>query len=239
MTISRVGVGTVSAVTTAALPGYPTVASGDRLIMVTFSDSTAQPTDPATWGTGTPVASGGGMNCTVWTKIAAGTETGTVTVNGFTSGTKGASWIENYRGSVVTPTPTIQTAADTDTSSTTAAATGTSWTAATDDWIVGAWALLAPSASYTANATGPTLSNAGTSGTNTSRFNSRTGTNTVAYGGLDLAITSGGTGAPSFSATTVGANAAGMVAFVLLTEDVSATQTLAPSVVRTPVRWTH
>jgi K319-like protein len=222
VTISYVAAGSASAISTSALPGYPAgLAAGDRLVVECESDSTATPATPAGgWVlTGTSTTAGG-LKATVFEKPATGSETGTLTITGFTGGTKGLASMQAWRSSTLSGPyiKAIQFLLDTDTSSTAFTAAGSSWAVATGDVISALTASLAPSGSYSANAAGPAIAQAGATISNTARFGARTGTNTIWYNLVTAAVTTGGTGTPSFSATGVGANSAGVSAMIVLTE---------------------
>lgn len=204
------------AVTTSASPSYPAgLASGDVLLMFVVSDATGIAGAPVGWTAlnGGAVQSGGGLSCRSWYRIATGSESGAQTVP-VTSGTKGVAWISAYRPPAGTVTVTGGTGSDTDTSSSAYSATGASWTLAIDHMVVGMAASLAQAAgAYSGSPTGQGLTNAGAAGTHTARFGGRTATNTIAYTLSDLAITSGGTGAPTHVFTAAGANTAGVEQF--------------------------
>lgn len=221
MAISYVGFGAVSALTAAATPAYPAgIAASDLLILTLISDagSAAIPAQTG-WtllGAGTD---GGGLGGKVFTKTAAGTETGSYTTTGtVTGGTKGAAVIEAYRPGSGTATAAAAYGTDVDTSSTAFSASGSSSTSATGAMWASVWCALAPSGSYTASASASAIAQAGATVTSTGSFGGRTGTNTLTYGGLRGAVTAGGTGAPTTTATTVGANAAGVAMMVLVSE---------------------
>jgi hypothetical protein len=160
------------------------------------------------------------MSCRVWWRTSDGTETGTQTVN-VTGGTKGAAWISAYRPSVGGNqlTPLACYGSDTDSSSTAVSFTGPSATSAVDNLWVGMLNVVAPSGSYSGNLTAIGISQSGaTVAADTARFGGRTATNTVAYGHTDAPVTTGGTGAPTYTATAVGANASGSGVLVLVVE---------------------
>jgi len=216
-TLSYVGFGAVALVTASGAPAYPSLAAGDRLWMSATSDVNVQPANPSGWGTGTTVAGAGGMWVTQWTKTATGSETGTVALTGFTGGTKGIASITAVR-SASGATPSIQMASggDSDSTSTAVSATGPSWTVLTGDILLASATMKTSTGTYSGVMTGLSLSNAGVTDTDTTRFNSTASSNTLSYSQVSSAVTSGGTGAPTFTATTVtasSATASGMVAF--------------------------
>ena len=221
-----VGQGGASAVSAATAPAYPTgLASGDLLLLFVSSDSSGIGAAPAGWTSLGSVASGGGISVAVWSRPSDGTETGTQTI-GVTGGTKGVSWIAAYRPATSghTLSATLATGADTDATSTAIAAAGPSWTVALDQRLVAMVCALA-AGTFTASATGVSLTNPGATLATTARFAGRTGANALYYGHIDGSVTAGGTGAPTYTATAQGANATGMVAFVRITETASATTT--------------
>lgn len=218
MTISYIGQGGAVAVTTTCSPTYPAgIATNDKLVLSVTSDGSAIGTPGVEWTEAGTETAGGGLRARQWTRDYDGSAP-TVTVSA-TSGTKGEAHIVAYRstlGAMTTVAATVAT--DTDSTSTAINATGGSWTSVTDDWIAESYAMLAPSGAYTGSATGPAILQAGATVSTTAQFAGRTGTNTVAYGHASGTVTSGGTGAVSFTATGVGANAAGVVPMVLLHE---------------------
>lgn len=182
------------------------------------------------------------MSMHAFSKTSTGSESGTVTLSGFTSGTKGEASISQY--GPTTPGNTLSTPAntkgsDTNTSSLAIAITGAaSFTTQVGDIIVCHVGIITTAATYTASATGPAIAQTGATLTNTARYSGRdTATNTVYYGHIDAAVTVGASAAPSYSATAVGtgANAAGSGAFVLIRET-AATAPALPIIVLAPRR---
>lgn len=222
---SYVGQGGAVATSTMAAPSYPaSIAAGDALLLCVSTNGSAMGAAPAGWTQVDTTQVGGGIRKAVFYKIAAGGESGSVTVTGLTGGTKGEAEIirisPSTPGNLITVTGTGWT--DTDTGSTAFGGTGSSWTSDPDCLIVSTVTALAPTGSYSANATGPDIAQAGATVNTTARFAGRTGSNTIYYALQTASVSSGGTGAPSFSATTVGANGAGAGMLVLLREGSSA-----------------
>ena len=105
MSLSYVDHGGAVAVTTSATPSYPTtVLAGDVLMYIVGSNSTSIPTTLSGW-TADPagVVTAGGISTMAFYKIAAGGESGTVTLSGITGGTKGQADIIRARSSLGTP----------------------------------------------------------------------------------------------------------------------------------------
>lgn len=216
--------------TTSLTLGYPSTpaaaASGDIIILLVGTDGSAIGTPSAnTWTSLGSTQTGGGMSVHGWYLTATGTESGTLSV-ACTGGTKSVGTMMSYHpstgGDVITPIGT--SGSDTDTTSTAVSVTGGSITSQNADLLV-SWTtiLAAASGTFSAAATGLSLVQSGaTMGTNTPRFGTRTATNTVYYNAYDRVITTGGTGAPTFAMTAVGANAAGSGVFMLLREAAAA-----------------
>lgn len=225
VTPSYSSAGSVVAVTSStAAPPYPaTVAANDGLLMFVSTNGSAMGAAPAGWTQVGTTQVAGGIRKACFFKRATGTETGTVSVTGLTGGTKGDAYIVRFvRGSSV---DVINVTAagwqDTDATTTTLTGTGASWTSTTAGIIASSHTANAPTTAYSGIATSPTITQAGASVTTTARFAGRTGVagdNTIAYGFQTGAITSGGTGAPTFTATTVGDNGQGAGFLVLVTE---------------------
>lgn len=190
---------------------------------------------------------------TGWTSIASGTANGysmniykkdttyttgdavpTITASG---GAAGVAWIEHFyssTGGMTVTEFTPQVALDTTTGSNAFSAVGTSVTSVTGEWLVG-WMGLKSSATMTNNASSISLTQAGaTVGTAVGNFGSRLSsaspTNSLYYNSYTRPITSGGTGAMSFSATggNGSANVAGPAGLMRLRE-------ITPAVDATPV----
>lgn len=227
MTISYVGQGGASAVTTATAPPYPaSIVADDILILWVTSDAAGIGSPSAGWTELLSETSGGGIFARVFYKQALGTEAGTVTVSA--AGTKGVAYISQYRGARFPVPVSASFATDTDTSSTAYSATSSSLTSATGNLLVEEAALLAPSGSYSSSNISPALSQSGATVSFTSRFSGRTGTNTIIYQHGDASVTSGGSGAVTVSGTAAGANAAGLSLVVVLTESVITSTTDYP-----------
>lgn len=190
---------------------------------------------PAGWSQVGATVSGGGMLKACFGKIADGTESSTAfTVSGLTSGTKGEGYIVRLTLGQAGDTVVFIDGSwvDTNTTSTALTGSGASWTSTTDCLIFSSYTALAPSAgTYSGNATSPTVTQSGATVATTAQFAGRTGTNTIAYGAQTASVSSGGTGAPSFSATTVGANGAGAGSLILVQEIAP-----LPDVVMAPIR---
>ena len=216
--------GAVAVVTSTAAPTYPAgIAAGDLLILFVCTEVAIQGTPPAGWTVlGSGIQTGGGLSVTTWTRISDGTETGTQNVTGITGNTRGVAWISAYHPAAAgVLNAEYRTGADTDSSSTAISASGSSWTTAVDNRFVSLTGMITSTGSYSASATGLSLTSAGSTVTQTARFAGRTASNVIYYGQSDAAVTAGGTGAPSFTATAAtatGATAAGMVAFVRISE---------------------
>jgi hypothetical protein len=237
---SFVSQGSVVATGTTAPAGYPSsFAAGDLLLLVVSSDSASIGLTVAGWTSLGPVQTGGGVSVVVWSKIATGSETGTVSVS-ITGGTKGVAYTVAYRtgGTQGIGAVLYRSGSDTDTSSTAYSAAGASATLQVDDRVVAATTMLAAAAgTFSAIPTGPAVTVPGATVTSTSRFGARVATNTMAYNHSDAAVTAAGSGAPTFAATGVGANAAGSTAFVVIREvpnvpptaTITANQTVAAS----------
>jgi hypothetical protein len=219
MAITRVSAGSATSVTTSAAVPYPgSLAANDLISMYLSSDSSSITTSQSGWTFQGSITTGGGVSQGVWTKLATGSETGNYTFSGITGGTKGVAWMTAFRGSVGTLSGSPVFGADTNSSNTTVSATGSSVTSVAGDYIDALVCLFAASGTFSGNNTSPVISQAGATVTSTARFAGRTGTNTIVYGGIDGAVTAGATGAPSYSATTVGANGTGQVIFQLIHE---------------------
>lgn len=144
-----------------------------------------------------------------------------------TSGTGGVAWIEHYFSDTAGMTVTevgAEVALDTAATSTAYSATGSSVTSLSNDWLVGFMGLKS-SATMTANPTAQALTQAGaTLGTLVGQFGARLAgaspTNSLYYACYTRPVTTGATGAVTFSATagTGGANAAGPSGLMLLRE---------------------
>jgi epidermal growth factor receptor substrate 15 len=93
-------------------------------------------------------------------------------------------------------------------------------TTSVDDRVVAMSVLLAPSGgTYTGGLTGTSTTQAGaTLATHTPRTSGSAATSTIRYVLTDAAVTTGGTGAPTYAGTATGANAAGSTAFVVIRE---------------------
>lgn len=201
---------------------------------------------------------------TGWTSIASGTANGysmnvykkngpyapgdaqpTVTA---ASGTGGVAWIEHYYSSTAGLTVSEfgpQVALDTTTGSTAFSATGTSVTSSNGDWLFGCMGLKS-SATMTANASSVVLSQASaTLGTSVGNFGARlvgaNPTNSLYYNSYTRPVTTGASGAMSFTATggAGAANVAGPAALMLLREvsnavNVSLTGEVDPATVGAP-----
>jgi hypothetical protein len=165
-------------------------------------------------------------------RIAAGGETGSVTVACGGTGAKGVAFINRYRSTVKAPIQMVgsTTGLDSNTASTAISMTGSSLTTLLGDRIAKAMTCLAPSGSYTGNATSPAMTQSTATISYTSRFAGRTGTNTMVYEQGDANVTAAGAGAPVFTATAAGASAGGVAGFVVLREEVN------PEVYRQAVR---
>jgi hypothetical protein len=215
---------------TVAYPAAP-VLNGDALVMFVSSNVTGIGAPANDWLPLGAETGGGGMFCRKFIRIAAGGETGNVTVSAGATGAKGEAHIARYRSTNKTPIKWVAetNGTDTNTASTAISIAGSSITTQINDVIVKSMAVLAPSGSYTAAASGPAMTQSGATITFTARFSGRTGTNTIAYAHGDATVTAGGAGAPTFTATAVGANAGGVAGFVVLRE-VPAQLLNAPSV---------
>lgn len=217
--------GSVVAVTsTTAAPPYPAVvAVNDGLLMFVSTNGSAMGAAPAGWAQVGTTQVAGGIRKACFFKRATGSETGTVSVTGLTGGTKGDAYIVRFTRGSSTDVINVTAAGwqDTDAASTTLTGTGASWTSSTAGIIASSYTANAPTTSYSGNATSPTITQAGATVTTTARFAGRTGVagdNTIAYGFQTGAITAGGTGAPTFTATTAGDNGQGAGFLVLVTE---------------------
>lgn len=219
MTISYVGQGGAVAVSTTAAPAYPgSLATNDKLILSVTSDGSSIGNAGAGWTEVGSMVLASGIRARQWERDYDGT-TPAVSIS-CTGGTKGESHIAAFRSS----TGNAMTAAgggiasDSNTTTTAFVATDGSVTSEVGDWLVASWGILAPSGSYSANATSIAVTQVGATITTTARFGGRTGTNTIAYGLASGEVTSGGTGDCGMTATTVGANAGGVAPVVLLKE---------------------
>lgn len=217
--------GSVVAVTSStAAPPYPaTVAVNDGLLMFVSTNGSAMGAAPAGWTQVGTTQVAGGIRKACFFKRAAGTETGTVSVTGLTGGTKGDAYIVRFvpAGSTDVINVTVAGWTDTDATTTTLTGSGASWTSSTAGIIASSYTANAPTTSYSGIAASPTITQSGATITTTARFAGRTGAagdNTIAYGFQTGAITSGGTGAPTFTATTAGDNGQGAGFLVLVTE---------------------
>lgn len=216
MTVSYVGQGGAVALATSATPTYPVVTAGDVLILWAASNASGvgTPSDGG-WTELGSGANGGNVWARCWTKTATGSESGTLTITA--AGTAGEAHISAYRGTGLTVSGgTFGT--DTNTTSTAFSATGSSITTQTGDWIAESAVSRAPSGSYSSSNMTPGLAQSGATVSFTGRFSGRTGSNVLLYQHGDASVSSGGTGAPTVSGTTAGANAAGVAAFVVLRE---------------------
>lgn len=228
--------GGAAATTTSASPSYPTgITAGMPLILFVSTNGSAMGSAPSGWTQIGATQVGGGMRCAAFVKDTTfGSESGTVTVSGLTGGTKGVAYIVRLTPGTGGDTYTFHDGgwADTDTGSTTFTGSGASWTSDTDSLVLSAYHALAPSGSYSSNLSSPTVTQSGATVSTTARFAGRTGTNTIAYGFQTASVSSGGTGAPSFSGTTNGANAAGVGSLVLVKlAPASVDATVTPSTV--------
>jgi hypothetical protein len=221
------------AVTTSGAPTYPaSLASGDLLEMFFSSDAVGIQDAPGGWTNGLAATTGGGMTVRTWYRTSNGSESGTQTVN-VTSGTKGVAFIVAYRPAAGgTLVPTFLAASDTDTSSTAFSATSSSIASAVDNRIVASVVSLAPSGSYAGNMASRSIAQSGATLSNTGRFAGRTGTNTIEYCHDDASVTAGATAALVYTGTANGANAAGMTAFMLITEVPAAGPVAVPMFMR-------
>lgn len=218
---SYVAQGPVGSLAASGWADYPSgIAAGDLLIMVAVSTGTV-PTSQSGWTqVGSPVTAGG-ITMTMWQAIAAGTESGHYTISGVTGTTPtGFCYQTAYRASaggtlVLTPVAGL----DTDATSTAFDGLGAALPLVVDNLLLCDFAMLAPSGTYSGNATGQTLSEAGVTMTVTNRFTARQASNTMAYGHLDGAVTAIDTPTqPRMQATGAGANAAGVARFVRIHE---------------------
>lgn len=216
--------------TSQALPYSASATTGDRCFVVALN-TVAPGAAPTGW---TAVATGtaNGYSMAVYEKdttYTAGDAQPTVTA---TSGTGGVAWIEHYASDVGGNTVTrmaSQVALDTTTGSTAFSATGSSVTSANNDWLVGCMGLKS-SATMTANASSIVLSQASaTLGTAVGQFGARLAsaspTNSLYYNCYTRPVTTGASGAMSFTATggAGAANVAGPALLMLLRETASAT----------------
>jgi hypothetical protein len=209
-----VAFGAAQALATAAAAPYPTGhASGDLLLAFASSDVSTISDLAAGWTAVGAVHTGGGMSMRVWKRTSTGAESGNVTF-GTTAGTKGLAWVTAYRpesGKTLDIANYVLTS-DTDTSSTAFTAASSSWTTVSgEDTLVAFVTSKAPTASYSASFTAIGLTQVGATVVESSRLSARASTNTLAYSQRDATVTTGATGAVSFSATTTGANGAGVI----------------------------
>lgn len=208
---------TVVAVAASATCTYPAgFAAGDLLLMLVSTDGTAVST-PTGFVAAGAITSGGGASVAVFRKTATGTETGTVTST-ITGGTKGAATIAAYRPAAGEGLGVAVFTGGTDVDDTTTALsmTGGSFTTEANDLLgVFGLAVAQPAGSiFSAVVASASITQTGaTLGTQTGRVGGRTGTNTLYYVLRDVAVTTGGTGAPTFAATAQGANATGAARF--------------------------
>ena len=232
MTISYVAQGTAAAVTTSVTPGYPAgIQTGDLLVLTVSSDGSAIGNAPSGWTETASETAAGGLRTRTWWRWHDGTTPSTTVTT--TGGTKGVAYLLGYRsteGQLQIIASTVGT--DTDTTSTAIAAPGAAWTSLTGDAILAMPSMLAAAAgTFTGNATVPVVAQAGATVANTARFAARTGTNTIYYAHNYGAVTAGGTGAPTFTATAAGASAAGVAALLLIREPARRRQ--VPPITRT------
>jgi len=223
---SFVNFGTVVATSTTAAPAYnaTTPQRGDMAFLVVGSNSTAAGSAPAGWlPTGLGVLTANSISLQAWWRICVGGESGTQSVTGLTSGTKGAAWVQVYRPVMGgTLDVTFTSGLDTDTTSAAYSASGSSWAALLDDRIVAFDLSNTTVGTYSGSASVPTVTHAGATVTgSTSRFTGVTGTSTVNYNSTDAAVSASGTGAPTFTATmttATSAHGAGPTIFARITE---------------------
>lgn len=209
--------------TTSVAVTSPATTAGNKMYYFASTNGSAISHTLAGWTFEVEVTGGTpAVIAVVFSRTATGSEGGTVyTVTGMTGGTKSLGYIVQFApgtaGDILTPT--WRTWIDSDNTSTAVAGTaGSAWTSTTDCIIANAWVGLAPSGTYSGSTTGRTISQAGATITSTSRFGGGYATNSGAYGFETGDVTSPGTGAPSFAATTVGANWSGVGIMLLLTE---------------------
>lgn len=231
MAISYVDQGGAVLVVGTAVPAYPaTVLPNDFLILHVTSDATGIGSPASGWAELGSESNAAGVWVRTFYRSAVGGETGTVPVPA--AGAKGVAFITRYRDSGATRITPVQFGygLDTDTSSTAIAATDGSVTTAAGDVIAASMTVLAAAAgTFTAFATGPSVTQAGATVTTSSKFSARTGTNTLSYNHSTGTVTTGGTGAPTFTATAVGANAGGIASFAVLRENVPLNLTATPA----------
>ena len=212
MSISYVANSAPQVTAAAATPSYPaSIALNDCCLWYICSDSASIGAPPAGWQQIGPVVTAGGVSSAVFTKPLLGTESGTQNV-AITGGTKGVTFMVAYRsstGKMITATNTG--GADADTSNNVFTCVGAAATTVAGDWIVGmTTALAAASGAFSAAASGLSLAQANAAmGAGVPRTGTRTASNTMGYELYDRPITTGATGAITYTSTWTGANAAG------------------------------
>lgn len=229
MTLSYVDHAGAVAVTTAAAPSYPaTVLANDALVFFVASDSATVPSSLTGW---TPLGSptrAGGITSMSFLKIAAGGESGTVTLSGITGGTKGWADIVRVRSNVSGATILYDAQYGSDSTATATAfqAAGSSWSVLAGDFLVGAYGGLAATGSFSASPSSVSISHTVATVSSTAAFGARTGSNTIGYGAVYASVTADGTGVPTINGTFTGANVGGTGVIVRLRESVSTSATV-------------
>jgi len=222
MTITRIAQSGPAAATSGALNVTQTTpAAGNRLVLTIFA--LAAQTMPTTVTGYTKVGSDvtlAGFVAATFTKVAAGTETGALSI--LTATTASIAWITEYNGSTVTPSIVVGYGGDTQDMGdglTTLATAG--MTTVAGDWIVAntVWAASSPSfPTAPAARSGAAITQSGaTLGTITNRAGTTWATN-HRYNLADIPVTTGASTAPLYGSNGITTNLRGITQFVVLTE---------------------
>lgn len=222
-----VGIGTNGTGSTSVAPGYPTVAAGNKILLLVATRSGGTIVAPGgVWAVELAPTTLGSMTVAVYSTIATGSESGTQTVN-ITTGDSSVGKMIAYSASAgnAVQVALVTTGGDA-ASDTSFAASGSSLTSVTNDVLL---AVIGVSDDPALTSRSLTQSGA-TLGTQTVQANFGTTLGLDSRMELvDRPVTTGGTGAPSFSATAT-TSITGEVAFLVLRE-VASGHTLTPATV--------
>lgn len=222
-----VGIGTNGTGSTSVAPGYPTVSAGNKILLLVVTRSGGTIVAPGgVWAVELAPTTLGSMTVAVYSTVATGSESGTQTIN-ITTGDSSVGKMIAYSASAgnAVQVALVTTGGDA-ASDTSFAASGSSLTSVTNDVLL---AVIGVSDDPALTSRSLTQSGA-TLGTQTVQANFGTTLGLDSRMELvDRPVTTGGTGAPSFSATAT-TSITGEVVFLVLRE-VASGHTLTPATV--------